>query len=343
MNEGKNNVMKDAATTQSTNPLEELKKLGAKRLSELKGLADELFVHMSPKDLITLLFPPALGLNLLKGALSGVRFHDEKFTTENNDCPDPELMKVVLKMAKWWSAHYFSTKIHHVENISPNRPALLVGNHSAGLMPLDALFAINEIKSHIGEDERIYTLVHDFAYMAPRIAKVAKRVGVIRAHKDNALQALQSGGHVLVYPGGDKDAFRTFSERKKIVLANRKGFIRLALQANVPIVPLVSVGLHESFFVVSKGESLAKKLGLKKTLRTDVMPFSFSFPWGFVPAFFPFIPLPTSIEMEFCPPIDVQGDPNDNELVDSIYQQVETVMQTTMDKLYENRTPIFGR
>lgn len=330
-------------TEKSDNPLEELKKLGALRLGELKSLGNELFAHMSPKDLFTLLFPPALGLNMLQGTLTGTAFKGEMFNNDNNDCPDPDLMKAVLKMARWWSTHYFSTSISNTEYIPGDRPVLIVGNHSAGLMPLDALFAMNDIRDLHGEDQRIYPMVHDFAYTAPRIAKVAKRMGVLRAKKENALAALEAGGHVLVYPGGDKDAFRTFSERKKIILADRKGFIRIALQAGAPIVPMVSVGLHESFFVVSKGEGLAQKLGLKKSLRTEVMPFSFSFPWGFVPAFFPFIPLPTSIEMEFCAPIEVEGSPDDTQLVDSIYNQVENTMQNTMDKLYENRTPLFGR
>ena len=328
---------------EEVNPLDELRRLGAKRLGELKVLGDELFRHMSPKDLITMLFPPALGLNLLKGTLSGRTFEGEDFNNDNNDCPAPELMKAVLEMARWWSTHYFSTRIYHVENIPTDRPALIVGNHSAGLMPLDALFAMNEIRDTHGEDQRVYSLVHDFAYMAPRIARVARQMGVLRAKRENALAALASGGHVLVYPGGDQDAFRTFAERKKVVLAGRRGFIRIALEAGVPIVPLVSVGLHESFFVVSKGERIAQKLGLKKMLRTEVMPFSLSFPWGLVPAFFPFIPLPTAIEMEFCTPIEVTGSPDDDNLVNDIYTQVESTMQRKMDELYENRTPLFGR
>ncbi|MBN2714554.1 MAG: acyltransferase family protein [Deltaproteobacteria bacterium] len=336
-------MSKQEADDEKINPLEELKKLGSVRLNELKALGDVLFKHMSPRDLLTMLFPPALGLNILKGTLGGGAFEGEDFNNDGNDCPDPELMDAVLNMARWWSTHYFSTRIYDVNQLPTPGPALIVGNHSAGLMPLDALFAMNEIRDTFGRDQRVYSLVHDFAYMAPRIARVARRMGVIRAKKENALAALASGGHVLAYPGGDRDAFRTFAERKKVVFAGRKGFVRIALQAGVPIVPLVSVGLHESFFVISKGESIARKLGLKKMLRTEVMPFSISFPWGLVPAFFPFIPLPTAIEMAFCPPVEVSGNPDDEALVDDIYTHVETVMQEKMDSLYENRTPLFGR
>ncbi len=323
-----------------TSPFEQLKQLGKQRLSELKELGTDLFKHISPKDLATLLFPPALGLNILEGRLSGRAFKEDGF---DPDAYDEQMVESVLNMARWWSMHYFHTKIFNVDKLPANRPALLVGNHSAGLMPIDALFAINKIKDHYGKTQIVYPLVHDFAYMAPRVAKFAKRMGVLRASNSNAQAALLSGSHVLVYPGGDHDAFRTYSERKKIILANRKGFIRLALKTDVPIVPLVSVGLHEAFFVLSKGENIAKKLGLKQLLRTDVLPLSFSFPWGLVPAFFPYMPLPCSIEMQFCDPVYEKGSPDDNDLVDNIYNKVQNTMQLAMDELYQHRTPLLGR
>mgnify|MGYP000879477008 CR=1 FL=1 len=326
--------------TASSSPLQALHHLGKQRLSELKKLVDQLIVHMPPRDLVTLLFPPALGLDLLRGTLSGKAFEEDIF---DKDGTDRELMEAVFALALWLSRHYFSTTIHDVHKFPGGAPCLIVGNHSAGLMPLDALFAMNAIREQWGTDRIVYSLVHDFAYMAPKVARNARRMGVLRAKRENALAALDAGGHVLVYPGGDRDAFRRFADRKKIVLAQRRGFIRTALQAGVPIVPLVSVGLHEAFFVLSDGQNLARKLGLKKALHTDVMPISISFPWGLVPAFAPYIPLPCAIEMQFCDPIVAQGSPDDEALVDDIYNRVETVMQQTMDTLYEHRLPLIGR
>ena len=115
------------------------------------------------------------------------------------------------------------------------------------------------------------------------------------------------------------------------------------MQANVPIIPLVSVGLHESFLVISKGEKIAKALGLKKLMRTDVFPIGLSFPWGLAPSFFTFLPLPTSIEMEFGEPIAVTGTPDDEDAVQAIYDKVEHSMQHSMDQLNKNRIPLLGR
>ena len=70
---------------EKVNPLDELKKLGAARLNELKELGDQLFKYMSPKDLITMLFPPALGLNILRGTLTGRTFEGEDFNNDKID------------------------------------------------------------------------------------------------------------------------------------------------------------------------------------------------------------------------------------------------------------------
>jgi 1-acyl-sn-glycerol-3-phosphate acyltransferase len=319
---------------------QKLKELGKKRLGELKVLADKLFEHMPPQELAAMLFPPALGADVLRAALSGEPIRGGEFSA---DLPDRPMYTAVLDLAEWLSQHYFTTRIECVDCVPASGPALIVGNHSAGLMPLDALFAMAAVRAAQGPERFVHPLAHDFAYASKTMAANAHRLGVLRAERENALAAFEAGRLVLVYPGGDREAFRKFSERSKVVFSGRKGFVRLALAAKVPIVPLASVGLHESFIVLAKGERLARALGLKKLLRTDVMPLGLSLPWGLAPAFFPFLPLPTSIEMKFLPPISLEGDPEDPDALEAGYQLVETELQGAVDALSKNRIPWFGR
>ena len=314
--------------------------LGKKSLEELKVLTQKLLDHMSVRDLATLLFPPAMGLDVLQGVLAETPLEDDGFDL---DYPEAPLFDAALNMARWLATKYFKTTINNVEAVKPETPCLLVGNHSGGLMPLDALFAMNEIRDKVGEHQVVHPLVHDFAYIAPRIAVLAKRMGILRASPENAHAALRAGRHVLVYPGGDEDAFRTFAERNQIVLAGRKGFIRLAMEAGVPIVPLVSIGLQESFVVLTKGRSMGKKLGLRKWFRTDIFPLALSFPWGITSAFSPYLPLPTSIDMRFLSPVYVEGSPDDEHAVTCAYDHILSVMQAAMDEMAEDRVPFFGR
>jgi 1-acyl-sn-glycerol-3-phosphate acyltransferase len=313
---------------------------GKLRFGELKALADRLFEQLPSADLAAMLFPPALGLDLLRGALSDEPVEDKGFSV---DVPERDLYRCVLDLSRWLSQHYFTTRIEGVENVPSKGAALIVGNHSAGLMPLDALFAMAQIREAQGPERFVHPLAHDFAYVGPKMAANAHRVGILRAVKENAAAAFAAGRLVLVYPGGDKEAFRTFKERGKVVLSGRKGFVRLALTAGAPIVPLASVGLHESFIVLAKGERLARALGLKELLRTEVLPLGLCFPWGLSPSFFPFLPLPTSIEMRFLEPILLEGDPEDPAALEAGYTKVEAALQGAVDDLSKNRIPWFGR
>jgi 1-acyl-sn-glycerol-3-phosphate acyltransferase len=306
---------------------------GGVLLEEFWVLVQDLLRHLSPVDLLSILFPPMLGMEVARGFFRKEPLADKDFGSGRRD---EELVLSVLKMARWMQHNYFSTTISGTHLVPKDYPVMIVGNHNGGLMPLDALFAMNSLMDE-GDSRSVYSLVHDFVYLSSKIADMACRMGVLRANPENALDVLNNKAHLLVYPGGDIEAFRSYKDRKKVILAGRKGFIKIALQSKVPIVPLVSVGLHESFFVLTSGRNWAKKIRLKDFIRTEVLPLSLCFPWGLVPAFFPFIPLPTSIEMEFGEPICISGSPDDEFLVQQIYQDVEKQMQQMMDSLCEKR------
>ena len=73
-------------------------------------------------------------------------------------------------------------------------------------------------------------------------------------------KALQAGAALLVYPGGDYEVHRPSWEGHRVDFGGRKGFIRLALEHDVPIVPVVSIGGQETALFLSRGERLAKLL-----------------------------------------------------------------------------------
>ena len=118
----------------------------------------------------------------------------------------------------------------------------------------------------------------------------------------NARKALQSGAALLVYPGGDYEVHRPFWERNRVDFDGRKGFIRLALQEDVPIVPVVSIGGHETALFLSRGERLARLLALDRMFRLKVLPISLALPWGVnVGDMLGHIPLPAKITIETLP------------------------------------------
>jgi 1-acyl-sn-glycerol-3-phosphate acyltransferase len=156
---------------------------------------------------------------------------------------------------------------------------------------------------------------------------------------------------VIIWPGGDVDAMRNWRKRDQAVLGGRKGFVRQAIRSGVPIVPVASVGGHDTVFVLSEGQWIANGLdrisGLKRKLRGTRLPLVLGMPFGLTIETIPtHLPLPAKIRTELLDPIHVDKDPervNDREYVNSIYLEVQSAIQDGMDRLAKQRRfPIFG-
>src|SRR5207247_10933453 len=96
-----------------------------------------------------------------------------------------------------------------------------------------------------------------------------RKFGTVGASPENAEQALGSGAALLVYPGGDYEVHRPVWERHRVDFGGRKGFIRLALEHDVPIVPVVAIGGQETSLFLSRGATLARALRLARPSRRN--------------------------------------------------------------------------
>jgi len=223
---------------------------------------------------------------------------------------DPDYVRAKAPIWKRRLHRYFRAQINGIENC-PHTPFLAVGNHSGGILIPDTLIWLSAYHEAQREPP-LLTLAHDafFTMYPTKISRWAKRFGAIRAHHTQALHALKQGYAVQVYPGGDDDACRPFSKRNYIEFAGRMGYIRLAQEAKVPIVPIVSHGAHKSLIILRSGKRLAAWLGTDSQFRLRTFPLSFCAPWGLWLGPMPgYIPFPTKITVKVCPPISSTGDP----------------------------------
>jgi 1-acyl-sn-glycerol-3-phosphate acyltransferase len=171
--------------------------------------------------------------------------------------------------------------------------------------------------------------------------------GVIPPTREAMATALEAGRDVLLYPGGEQDAMRNWRKRDQAVLAGRKGFVRFAIRQQAPIVPVATVGGHDTVFVLSEGRSLAKWSGLGKRLRGATLPIVSGFPFPLAVEILPVhLPLPAKIRTELLEPIRLDADPDkadDDAYVDAVYREVQAALQGGMDRLAKRRSfPIFG-
>jgi 1-acyl-sn-glycerol-3-phosphate acyltransferase len=147
------------------------------------------------------------------------------------------------------------------------------------------------------------------------------------------------GAALLVYPGGDYEVHRPSWESARVDFGGRKGFIRLAKEKKVPLVPVVAIGGQETALFLSRGERLARLFGLDRMFRLKVLPISLALPWGLnVGDMLGHIPLPAKLTIQVLEPIDVS-----RMGVERAYEQVTTAMQTALTGLAEERSlPVIG-
>jgi 1-acyl-sn-glycerol-3-phosphate acyltransferase len=171
-------------------------------------------------------------------------------------------------------------------------------------------------------------------------------MGVMSASPDKVTTALEAGRDVAVYPGGDVDSLRPWTKRDEVTLAGRRGFVKLAIKAGVPIVPLAASGGMDTMFTLPGGKAIARAAGLKRLVRVESMPLALGLPWGIAPGIVPFLPLPAKLRVEMLDPLFVDDDPEraeDDEYVDMIYREVEWRITQGVQRLARRRSfPVFG-
>ncbi|ULE31701.1 lysophospholipid acyltransferase family protein [Mycobacterium sp. IDR2000157661] len=236
---------------------------------------------------------------------------------------------------------YFRAEVRDVDRIPAAGGALVVSNHSGGMFTPDVLIFAPAFYDEFGFDRPIYTLGHDMIFVGP-IGALLRRAGVIEANRENAAKALRSGAVVLVFPGGDYDSYRSTFSENLIDFSGRTGYVRTAIETGVPIVPMVSIGGQETQLFLARGDSIARRLGLKR-LRAEILPISVGFPFGVSVFFPPNLPLPAKIVTRVLPPIDVVEQFGEDPDVKEVDAHVRTVMQAALDELAaERRFPVLG-
>jgi len=258
---------------------------------------------------------------------------------------DPEFTHRVVGILRPVMKRYFRAEVRGSDHIPAVGGALVVSNHSGGQFSLDVPILGVEYYDKFGYDRPIRTLAHDFLFSGP-VAEVLQRLGIIRASRKNADEALRSGHVVVVFPGGDYDACRPTSEQHVVDFNGRTGYVITAIETGVPIVPVVSIGGQENQLYLTRGVSLVQRLGrIAKAARLNTLPVSIGLPFGFslgglLP---PNLPLPTKIVTQVLEPIDVTAQFGKNPDIAVVDAYVREVMQDALTELgRQRRLPILG-
>lgn len=301
-----------------------------KAAGELAKVGEKFLKLMHKYDLISV-WKEATDEELAKDPF---QFHDEQFLSKLLP-----LMEILCK--------YFDAEVRGFENVPAKGPMLLVGNHSGGALTPDTSAFYTAWYRNRGLEDQLVGLAFDSAFSIPKFGMLMRKIGQVPASQGNAEKALSRGKALLVYPGGVHEVYRPWTERNKIDFDNRKGFIKLALKSQVPVVPIVGHGGHSTTIVLGRGEGLAKAMGYER-LRMKINPILLQFPWGISSPLFLGMPYPAKITTQILPPFDwTRYGPegaNDPAVLQACYDEITGAMQKTLTSLAEeNPWPVLTR
>ena len=256
---------------------------------------------------------------------------------------DPRYIEQTLPTMRLAANVYHRAEVEGLQNIPAEGPVLLVGNHSGGTVIEDTFVFAQAFYDHFGADRTFHQLAHDLVFKMTGLRTLAQRWGTVPASPENMAEALRRDAALLVYPGGDHETFRPTWESARIDFAQRTGFVKLALEHDVPIVPVVAIGGQETGLFLGQGRRLASFLQLDR-FRLKVFPPVLGPPFGLTIMDLPGrIPLPAKISIRVLEPINLRQTLGTDPDVDEGYDIITSTMQETLTELDEERTlPVVG-
>ena len=162
--------------------------------------------------------------------------------------PGVELARALV----WW----FSARLEHAERIPARGGALLVSNHAT--FGLDA-FVLTAL---VWRERRRYPrfLVERNLARLPPIRSFFRRTAVLPGNRDAAVEALEAGELVGVYPGGIDESLKHARDKNRILWGARDGFARAAVRANVPVIPIAGVGIDDMYRVIAREPWIGRRV-----------------------------------------------------------------------------------
>lgn len=267
-----------------------------------------------------------------QGLLKRFRFGIDPNSLENWN---PSFIRAFYTAVRPILNGYFRAFTLGMQNI-PEGPVLFVGVHGGGLISPDVVLAGSAFYRHTGFTRPMFGLAHRMLFNIPGLNRFLMAIGAIEGNRDNALRALQQGHAVMVFPGGEYDVARPFARRNRVDFHGRTGFVRVALEAGVPIVPIGAIGGQGTFFVLTDGQVFAERLHLKAWLDTRTLPLTLSLPWGLMLSWIPFVPLPSRVAVAFGEPMQFsRGRKEDQDYLALASWRVQDRVQALVNELLE--------
>ena len=247
------------------------------------------------------------------------------------------LVSALDPLLNFYYRYWFRVDAEGVANVPPEGGALLVGNHS-GALPPDAPMIMQAIRNEHQASRPLHILGEHWFKGFPAVSAFMNKIGVVPAHPANAQRLLaDEGGLALVFPEGMKGTRKVLWQRYRLRRFGRGGFVRTALRARVPIVPIALVGGEEAMPIFAHMRLVQRMTGLLYA------PFNHAFPhFGPLAAL---MYMPAKFRIRFLDPIDIPSMPadtiDDAAAVQTIAEEIRARIQVSLDEMLAERRSVW--
>jgi 1-acyl-sn-glycerol-3-phosphate acyltransferase len=250
---------------------------------------------------------------------------------------DERALELADPVLNFYYRYWFRVEAEGIENIPMDGGALLVSNHS-GALPPDAPMIMQAIRNEAPEPRPLYMLGEHWFKGYPGVGMLANKLGLVPAHPANAQRLLRDEGRLaIVFPEGQKGSRKVLWQKYKLRRFGRGGFVRTALRAGVPIVPIALVGGEEAMPIFAHMRFAQRISGL------IYFPLNHAFPhFGLAAAA---MYLPAKFRIRFLEPIDMSGYPpetvEDAAEVQAITELIRGRIQSQLDSMLAERRSVW--
>jgi len=127
---------------------------------------------------------------------------------------------------------YHRHQVKGLQHIPKTGPALIVCNHSLATYDITCLMAA--IYEYNGRYPR--SLIDRTFFKIPGFGELMEFMGSVEGTQENAHDILNNGELLTVAPGGMREALKPSVQRYQIKWAKRKGFVKLAIETQTPVI-----------------------------------------------------------------------------------------------------------
>jgi 1-acyl-sn-glycerol-3-phosphate acyltransferase len=240
-------------------------------------------------------------------------------------------------LLNFYYRYWFRVDVQGIENVPSQGGALLVANHS-GALPPDGPMVMQAIRNEHPSPRPLYMLGENWFRGYPGIGLLANKLGMVSAHPENAQRLLRDEGRLaIVFPEGQKASRKLLWQRYRLRRFGRGGFVRTAIRARVPIVPIAVIGAEEAMPIFAHLRPLQRLSGL------IYFPVNHAFPHFGLAAGLMY--MPAKFKVHFLEPLDMSDyEPEtaeDSGMIQAIAEEVRARIQMQLERMLEARKSVW--